>query len=83
MLQHAISKTTCGCSDVGTVAPAEVNLPASQCGLQLQSTAADVALFFAQYAQDRSVLDIGAWLLDLLLVDQHAPSEDQRLRPLS
>ena len=51
MLQHAIGETTGGCADIGAVPPGEVDLPASQCGLQLESAAADVALLFAQYPQ--------------------------------
>ena len=52
-----------------------------ECGLQLESAPADVALLLSQHPEQRGLLDRGAGFLHLLLVDQHAPGEDQSLRP--
>ncbi len=63
--------------------PRKVDLPTGKRGFQLESTAADVALVFSQHPQQRSIVDGGAGLLDFLLVDQHPPGQDQRLRPFA
>ena len=81
MLQHAIGKTAGGGADIGALAAVQVDLPAGQRGFQLDAAPADVALLFSQHSQKRSVVDGGAGFLDFLLIDQHPPGEDQRLRP--
>jgi RNA polymerase sigma-70 factor (ECF subfamily) len=81
MLQHAVRKTAGGGADIDAVTPGEIDLPLDQCGFQLQPAPADVALFFPQHAQQRSVLDSAPGLLYFLLVDEHAPGENERLRP--
>jgi len=81
MLEHAIGKTARGRADIGAIPSAQLNLPACQRGFQLESAPADVALFFPQHPQNRSLLHRGAGLLHFLLVDQNPPGEDQRLRP--
>ena len=48
MLQHAIGKSTGGGANVDAVPPGKVDFPVDKGGFQLQSTAADVTLFFSQ-----------------------------------
>src|SRR5271163_2148354 len=82
MLQHAIGETTGRGTNISTVPGVEIDVPTIERGLQLEPAAADVALLFSQYPQQRSVVDGGPRLLYFLLVDKHAAGEDQRLRAL-
>ncbi len=83
MLQHAVGKTARGGADIHAVAPVEIDLPTGQRGFQLEPAPADVALLLPQHAQQRSILNRAPGLFHLLLVDQHAPGQDQGLRPFS
>ena len=83
MLQDAVGKPSGRSAHVDARAPLQRDPPMLECVFQLEPAAADVAQVIAQQAQHGSLVDWGPRLLHALFGDQHAPSQDERLRALA
>src|SRR5208337_642385 len=83
VLQKAVSKPTSGRANIHASSAVNVDSPVLQRPRQFQSAPADEGKVVTKNANLGFALDAGARFLDLLLVHQNAPGEDQRLRTLA
>jgi hypothetical protein len=83
MLEHAIRESTCRGAHVRACASLQIDLPVRECRLQLQAAAAHIAQIVAQQPHHCIRGNVRTRLLHLLLVHQHTPGKDQRLRALT
>ena len=83
VLQHAIGEAPGGSADIQAVSPGEVDPPMLQCGLELEPAPRHIAQIAAKQTQTGRRIDRGTRLVDTLLVNQHPPCQDKRLRPFA
>src|SRR5215813_754586 len=79
VLQQAVCETSGGGPNIKADAPTDLYLPALERPFQFQPASADIFLVISQQANRCVRLDRGPRFLDLLLVNQDLPGEDQRL----
>jgi hypothetical protein len=79
VLEHAIDEASGGGADVEAESAGEVDLPVTEGLFELEAPAAYVAKIFAEETQRGFFGDRAARFLDLLLIDEDTPGEDERL----
>jgi len=83
VLEHAVGEASGRGSDVQAEASGEVDVPMAQRGFELESATADVAEVVAENAERSAVGNGMTGLVEFLLVDKDAASEDERLGALA
>ncbi len=83
VLQHAVGKAARGGADVRAGETFDRDGPDFERGLQLETSAGDVSEVVAQHADRCGIVHGRTGLGDLLLIDEDATGQDQRLRPLT
>src|SRR5580658_724000 len=83
VLQQAIGEPTGGGADVEANSARNIYIPVLKGAFKFQSAAANILQIFAEQPDRRVGQNLGAGFLDLLVVNQHFPRENQGLGAFS